>query len=81
MEAFDRVADAVFNKLLPGQKDIEIPTKSTVMTCRRARGAAVVKHPIVGGKASVKFPDIADLLGNRAVDVQVYEIDCWDQFV
>lgn len=73
MEAFDRVAEAVFNKLLPGQNDIEIPTKSAIMACRRARGSSSVKHPIVAGDASVTFPDIEDLLGFRAVDVQVNE--------
>jgi len=73
MENFDRVAEAIFNKQLPGQNDIEIQTKSAILTCRRARGTAIAEHPMKAGNASVKFPDITDLLGNRVVDVQVYE--------
>ena len=73
MDNFDRVAEAIFNKQLPGQNDIEIQTKSAILTCRRARGTAIVDKPLRAGNASVKFPDIADVLGNRAVDVQVYE--------
>ena len=73
MDNFDKVAEAIFNKQVPGQNDIEIQTKSAILTCRKARGTAVVKHPIKAGNASVKFPDIVDLFGNRVVDVQVYE--------
>lgn len=73
MENFDKVAEAVFNRQLPGQDDIEIQTKSAILTCRKARGTAIVEHPIRAGNASVKFPDIEDLFGNRLVDVQVYK--------
>ena len=72
MDNFDRVGEAIFNKQLPGQNDIEIQTKSAILTCRRTRGTSIV-HPMKAGNASVKFPNIADLLGNRVVDVQVYE--------
>lgn len=71
MDAFEKVAEAVFNKQLPGQEDIEIQTKSAILTCRRAKGIPVVELPIVAGNASVKFPDMKDLIGNKAVDVQV----------
>lgn len=80
MEAFDRVAEAVFNKELTGQKDIEIPTKSAILTCRKAKGTSIVKHPLVAGNAIVKFPDIEDLFGNKAVDVQVKYIDFLNNF-
>lgn len=73
MDNFDRVGEAIFNKQLPGQNDIEIQTKSAILTCRRTRGTSIVEHPMKAGNASVKFPNIADLLGNRVVDVQVYE--------
>ena len=39
IEAFEKVAEAVSNKLLPGQEDIEIQTKSAILTCRRVRTA------------------------------------------
>lgn len=71
MDNFDRVAEAIFNKQLPGQNDIEIQTKSAILTCRRTR--AIFEHPMKAGNASVKFPNLADLLGNRVVDVQVYK--------
>lgn len=73
MDNFDRVAEAIFNKQLPGQNDIEIQTKSAILTCRRTRGTTIVQQPMKAGNASVKFPNIADLLGNRVVDVQVYK--------
>ena len=73
MDNFDRVAEAIFNKQLPGQNDIEIQTKSAILTCRKTRGTAIVEQLMKAGNASVKFPNIADLLGNRVVDVQVYE--------
>ncbi|KAJ7360506.1 hypothetical protein OS493_015608 [Desmophyllum pertusum] len=83
MEAFDRVAEAVFNKELTGQKDIEIPTKSAILTCRKAKGTSIVKHPMAAGNAIVKFPDIDDLFGNKAVDVQLLYIPTnpftWDK--
>lgn len=73
MDNFDRVAEAIFNKQLPGQNDIEIQTKSAILTCRRTRGTTIVEQPMKAGNASVKFPNlIADLLGNSVVDVQVY---------
>lgn len=74
MDNFDKVAEAIFNKQLPGQNDIEIQTKSAILTCRKARGAAIVEQPIKAGNASVKFPDIKYLFGKRTVDVQVYSI-------
>ena len=58
IEAFEKVAEAVSNKLLPGQEDIEIQTKSAILTCRRAKVAALTDHPINAGNASVNFPDL-----------------------
>lgn len=71
IEAFEKVAEAVSNKLLPGQEDIEIQTKSAILTCRRAKIAALTDHPINAGNASVNFPDLQGLIGNKTVDVQV----------
>lgn len=71
IEAFEKVAEAVSNKLLPGQEDIEIQTKSAILTCRRAKVAALTDHPINAGNASVNFPDLQGLIGNKTVDVQV----------
>lgn len=71
IEAFEKVAEAVSNKLLPGQEDIEIQTKSAILTCRRAKIAALTDHPINAGNASVNFPDLQELIGNETVDVQV----------
>ena len=71
IDAFEKVAEAISNKLLPGQEDIEIQTKSAILTCRRAKVAALTDHPIGAGNASVNFPDLQGLIGNKTVDVQV----------
>ena len=73
MEAFDRVAEAVFNKQLSGQEDIEIQTKSAILSCRRARGHRAYVNPVVAGDASVQFPEIEAFFGDEAVDIQVYD--------
>ena len=71
MEAFDRVAEALFNKQLSGQKDLEIQTKSAILTCRRAKGEMANANQIVAGNAGVQFPEMKDLFGSGAMDFQV----------
>ena len=71
MEAFDGVAEALFNKQLSGQKDIQIQTKSPILTCRRATGEKVNANQIVAGNASVQFPEMKDFFGSGVVDIQV----------
>ena len=73
MGAFDQVAEAIFNKKLSGQEDIEIQTKSATLTCRRDIGHRVQASPIVAGNASVQFPDIKNLFSSEEVDAQVRE--------
>ena len=73
MEAFDRVAEAIFNKQLSGQTDMEIQTKSAILTCRRAKGEKANSNQIVAGNASVQFPEIRDLFGSGEVDIQVHD--------
>ena len=71
MEAFDGVAKAIFNKQLSGQKDLKIQTKSAILTCRRAKGEMANANQIVAENASVKFPEMKDLFGSGAMDIQV----------
>lgn len=73
MDAFDRVAEALFNKKLSDQKDIDIQTKSAKLTCRRATGTRAQTYPIVAGDASVQFPKLEGLFGSEVVDIQVGE--------
>ena len=73
MEAFDKIAEAVFNKQLSGQEDIEIETKSAILSCRRATGQRATTNAIVSGNARVQFPENEDIFGNGVVDIQVFE--------
>lgn len=71
MELLDKVAEAVSNKLLPDQADIEIITKSTRLSCRRASGQKAFSDPIVAGDASVQFPENENSFGAGEKVIQV----------
>ena len=71
VELLDKVAEAVSNKLLPDQADVEIITKSVRLSCRRASGQKAFSHPIVAGDASVQFPENENSFGDGEKVIQV----------